>query len=120
MIGWLHCASHVSDTSNTFHWIRVYVGVVIRVTFTKLYLILKCHLTGWVQKPLMKLYVECCEDLSEQPNMKLLKRLYDLEVGYLSVVLLLLSSFWSILTFSEFVSLLTKSYDTSCLIGLRR
>ncbi|XP_056168053.1 protein TONSOKU isoform X4 [Syzygium oleosum] len=36
---------------------------------------------GWVQKPLMKLYVECCEDLSEQPNMKLLKRLYDLEVS---------------------------------------
>ncbi|KAI6691916.1 hypothetical protein NL676_019626 [Syzygium grande] len=36
---------------------------------------------GWVQKPLMKLYVDCCEDLSEQPNMKLLKRLYDLEVS---------------------------------------
>ncbi|XP_057967784.1 protein TONSOKU isoform X2 [Malania oleifera] len=36
---------------------------------------------GWVQKRLMKLYVDCCEELSEKPNMKLLKKLYNLEVS---------------------------------------
>ncbi|PKI45235.1 hypothetical protein CRG98_034362, partial [Punica granatum] len=36
---------------------------------------------GWIQKPLMKLYVGCCEDLSEAPNLKLLTRLYNLEVS---------------------------------------
>ncbi|XP_010025556.2 protein TONSOKU [Eucalyptus grandis] len=42
---------------------------------------------GWVQKPLMKLYVDCCEDLFEQPNLKLLKRLYNLEVSEDEVIL---------------------------------
>ncbi|KAI3427482.1 uncharacterized protein J3R85_009533 [Psidium guajava] len=42
---------------------------------------------GWVQKPLMKLYVDCCEDLTEQPNMTLLKRLYNLEVSEDEVIL---------------------------------
>ncbi|XP_048140158.1 protein TONSOKU isoform X2 [Rhodamnia argentea] len=42
---------------------------------------------GWIQKPLMKLYVDCCEDLTEQPNMKLLKRLYNLEVSEDEVIL---------------------------------
>ena len=41
-------------------------------------------LTGWVQKRLIKLYVDCCKELSETPNIKLLKKLYNLEVwiGY--------------------------------------
>ncbi|TXG57455.1 hypothetical protein EZV62_018768 [Acer yangbiense] len=30
----------------------------------------------WVQKRLMKLYIDCCNELCEPPNMKLLKRLY--------------------------------------------
>lgn len=35
---------------------------------------------GWVQKRLMKLYIDCCEELSETPNMKLLKNLYVSEI----------------------------------------
>ncbi|TXG46367.1 hypothetical protein EZV62_028130 [Acer yangbiense] len=35
---------------------------------------------GWVQKRLMKLYIDCCNELCEPPNMKLLKRLYVSEV----------------------------------------
>lgn len=37
--------------------------------------------TGWVQKRLIKLYIDCCKELSETPNMKLLKRLCDLMVS---------------------------------------
>ena len=36
--------------------------------------------TGWVQKRLMKLYIDSCKELSEAPNMKLLKKLYVSEV----------------------------------------
>ncbi|KAG6721658.1 hypothetical protein I3843_03G123000 [Carya illinoinensis] len=32
---------------------------------------------GWVQKPLIKLYIDSCNELSEAPNMKLLKKLYN-------------------------------------------
>ncbi|KAK4840892.1 hypothetical protein QYF36_020698 [Acer negundo] len=35
---------------------------------------------GWVQKCLMKLYIDCCNELCEPPNLKLLKRLYVSEV----------------------------------------
>ncbi|KAK2656121.1 hypothetical protein Ddye_009173 [Dipteronia dyeriana] len=35
---------------------------------------------GWVQKRLMKLYIDCCNELCEPPNMKLLQRLYVSEV----------------------------------------
>ncbi|KAI3735773.1 hypothetical protein L6452_15286 [Arctium lappa] len=35
----------------------------------------------WVPKRLVKLYVDCCSDLSEPPNLKLLKKLYNLEVS---------------------------------------
>ncbi|XAR73209.1 hypothetical protein NMG60_11007107 [Bertholletia excelsa] len=41
---------------------------------------------GWVQKRLMKLYVESCQELSETPNLKLLKKLYNLEVSEDEVV----------------------------------
>ncbi|KAL9245674.1 hypothetical protein vseg_019298 [Gypsophila vaccaria] len=37
--------------------------------------------TGWVQKRLIKRYIESCQKLSEAPNMKLLMKLYDLEVS---------------------------------------
>ncbi|ONK61173.1 uncharacterized protein A4U43_C08F26980 [Asparagus officinalis] len=36
---------------------------------------------GWVPKRLMDLYVGCCEKLSETPNIKLVKKLYSLEVS---------------------------------------
>ncbi|KAK9272896.1 hypothetical protein L1049_003275 [Liquidambar formosana] len=39
------------------------------------------YIDGWVQKRLMKLYVDCCKELSEEPNLKLLKKLYNLEVS---------------------------------------
>ncbi|CAL1373979.1 unnamed protein product [Linum trigynum] len=35
---------------------------------------------GWVQKRLMKLYIDCCDELSESPNINLLKKLYISEV----------------------------------------
>ncbi|XP_024992039.1 protein TONSOKU [Cynara cardunculus var. scolymus] len=35
----------------------------------------------WVPKRLVKLYVDCCNDLSEPPNVKLLTKLYNLEVS---------------------------------------
>ncbi|KAJ6289266.1 hypothetical protein OIU76_025139 [Salix suchowensis] len=41
---------------------------------------MKFSINGWVQKRLMKLYIDCCEELSEAPNMKLLKKLYISEV----------------------------------------
>ncbi|TXG57458.1 hypothetical protein EZV62_015287 [Acer yangbiense] len=45
-------------------------------------LVAKLSETGerWVQKRLMKLYIDCCNELCEPPNMKLLKRLYVSEV----------------------------------------
>ncbi|XP_028110671.1 protein TONSOKU [Camellia sinensis] len=43
--------------------------------------------SGWVQKRLMKLYIDCCKELSEPPNLKLLKKLYNLEVSELEVIL---------------------------------
>ncbi|CAH2053367.1 unnamed protein product [Thlaspi arvense] len=35
---------------------------------------------GWVHKRLMKLYMDCCQQLSEKPSIKLLKKLYISEV----------------------------------------
>nr|XP_027074129.1 protein TONSOKU-like isoform X1 [Coffea arabica] len=35
----------------------------------------------WVHKRVMKLYIDCCEELSEQPNLNVLKKLYNLEVS---------------------------------------
>ncbi|KAI7745668.1 hypothetical protein M8C21_011533 [Ambrosia artemisiifolia] len=35
----------------------------------------------WVPKRLVKLYVDCCKDVSQPPNLKLLKKLYSLEVS---------------------------------------
>ncbi|GMP25439.1 hypothetical protein CsSME_00002310 [Camellia sinensis var. sinensis] len=59
---------------------------------------LKDHLWGksWIevsvdgmsfQKRLMKLYIDCCKELSEPPNLKLLKKLYNLEVSEDEVIL---------------------------------
>nr|GMC64406.1 protein TONSOKU [Ipomoea batatas] len=35
----------------------------------------------WVPKPLVELYTDCCKELSESPNMKVLKKLYNQEVS---------------------------------------
>ncbi|XP_052206092.1 protein TONSOKU isoform X2 [Diospyros lotus] len=42
---------------------------------------IEVSIDGWVQKRLMKLYIDCCKELSELPNLKLLKKLYNLEVS---------------------------------------
>ncbi|CAJ1937877.1 unnamed protein product [Sphenostylis stenocarpa] len=36
---------------------------------------------GWIHKRLIKMYVDCCKELSEVPNIKVLKKLYNLEVS---------------------------------------
>ncbi|GJW76005.1 hypothetical protein Tco_0137687 [Tanacetum coccineum] len=36
---------------------------------------------GWIVKRLMKLYVDCCNDLFQPPNLILLKKLYKLQVS---------------------------------------
>ncbi|KAH7853971.1 hypothetical protein Vadar_008727 [Vaccinium darrowii] len=41
---------------------------------------------GWVEKRLMKIYLDSCKELSELPNLKLLKKLYNLEVSEDEVV----------------------------------
>ncbi|XP_042971160.1 protein TONSOKU-like isoform X1 [Carya illinoinensis] len=38
---------------------------------------LEASIDGWVQKPLIKLYIDSCNELSEAPNMRLLKKLYN-------------------------------------------
>ncbi|XP_031476796.1 protein TONSOKU isoform X2 [Nymphaea colorata] len=38
-------------------------------------------ISGWIHKRLMKLYVDYCSKTSESPNMKLLRKLYNLEVS---------------------------------------
>ncbi|KAL5752076.1 hypothetical protein ACOSQ2_022583 [Xanthoceras sorbifolium] len=42
--------------------------------------LVEVFIDGWVQKRLMKLYIDCCNELCEPANMKLLKRLYVSEV----------------------------------------
>ncbi|XP_077242137.1 tetratricopeptide repeat (TPR)-containing protein [Tasmannia lanceolata] len=42
---------------------------------------------GWVHNRLMKLYIDYCMKLSEAPNMKLLKKLYNLEVSEDEVII---------------------------------
>ncbi|KAF2284375.1 hypothetical protein GH714_021245 [Hevea brasiliensis] len=43
-------------------------------------IVIEVTVNGWVPKRLMKLYIDFCEELSEAPNMKLLKKLYISEV----------------------------------------
>ncbi|KAK7247552.1 hypothetical protein RIF29_42437 [Crotalaria pallida] len=39
----------------------------------------EASIDGWIHKRLIKMYIDCCEELSEVPNMKVLKKLYNLE-----------------------------------------
>ncbi|KAF4351126.1 hypothetical protein F8388_017445 [Cannabis sativa] len=43
--------------------------------------LVEAFLDGWVQKRLIKLYIDGCKEVSGTPNLKLLKKLYDLEVS---------------------------------------
>ncbi|KAF2558451.1 hypothetical protein F2Q68_00017301 [Brassica cretica] len=42
--------------------------------------VIEASVSGWVHKRLMKLYMDCCQNLSEKPSIKLLKKLYISEV----------------------------------------
>ncbi|KAF1867268.1 hypothetical protein Lal_00049697 [Lupinus albus] len=41
----------------------------------------EASIDGWIHKRLIKMYVDCCKELSEVPNMQVLKKLYNLEVS---------------------------------------
>ncbi|CAL0330027.1 unnamed protein product [Lupinus luteus] len=42
---------------------------------------IEASIDGWIHKRLVKMYTDCCKELSEMPNMKVLKKLYNLEVS---------------------------------------
>ncbi|XP_021728098.1 protein TONSOKU-like isoform X2 [Chenopodium quinoa] len=42
---------------------------------------IEASINGWVQKRLIKMYVDCCQRLAEPPNMKLLMKLYNLKIS---------------------------------------
>ncbi|MED6158767.1 hypothetical protein PIB30_035878 [Stylosanthes scabra] len=42
---------------------------------------IEASIDGWIHKRLIKMYVDFCMQLSEKPNMKVLKKLYNLEVS---------------------------------------
>ncbi|KAF8085013.1 hypothetical protein N665_0685s0005 [Sinapis alba] len=42
--------------------------------------VIEASVSGWIHKRLMKLYMDCCQNLSENPSIKLLKKLYISEV----------------------------------------
>lgn len=66
----LRCGGRTLESLESFDALKDHLGdVFIDVT-----------VAGWVQKRLMKLYIDCCEELSETPNMKLLKNLYVSEI----------------------------------------
>ncbi|CAH8321495.1 unnamed protein product [Eruca vesicaria subsp. sativa] len=50
------------------------------LTGTSENVVIEASVSGWVHKRLMKLYMDCCQNLSEKPSIKLLKKLYISEV----------------------------------------
>ncbi|XP_019704560.2 protein TONSOKU isoform X1 [Elaeis guineensis] len=72
VIGHLKCSGKSLGPVETFEGLKhlacgkIWIDVVI---------------DGWVPKRLMKLYIDYCGKLLEAPNMKLLKKLYNLEVS---------------------------------------
>ncbi|KAJ6677814.1 PROTEIN TONSOKU [Salix viminalis] len=66
----MKCDGRVLDSMEAFETLKGDQGNIL----------IEVSINGWVQKRLMKLYIDCCEELSEAPNMKLLKKLYISEV----------------------------------------
>ncbi|XP_048233146.1 protein TONSOKU isoform X2 [Ricinus communis] len=66
----MKCAGKVLESLEAFETLEDHLGSVL----------IDVSINGWVQKRLMKLYIDFCEELSEPPNMKLLKELYISEV----------------------------------------
>ncbi|PRQ49276.1 putative 43kDa postsynaptic protein [Rosa chinensis] len=65
------CGEKVIESLETIKAFRGHMGKIV----------VEAVLDGWVQKRLIKLYTDHCYKVSETPNMKLLKKLYDLEVS---------------------------------------
>nr|BAD19291.1 putative BRUSHY1 [Oryza sativa Japonica Group]BAD19549.1 putative BRUSHY1 [Oryza sativa Japonica Group] len=84
IIGELKCCGKVLDDTDSRDYIdqlaseQKSIDVVIDVIP---HLIYHVYNEDWVPKRLMKLYVDFCTKLSEAPNKKLLKKLYNLEVS---------------------------------------
>ncbi|CAK7355042.1 unnamed protein product [Dovyalis caffra] len=66
----MECHGRVLDSIEAFEILKGDQGNIL----------IEVSIDGWVQKRLMKLYIDFCEELSEAPNMKLLKKLYISEV----------------------------------------
>ncbi|KAJ7945273.1 Protein TONSOKU like [Quillaja saponaria] len=67
----LKCAGSVLESLDTVENLKDHSGKFF----------VEVCIDGWVQKRLIKLYIDCCKELTEAPNMKLLKKLYNLEVS---------------------------------------
>ncbi|PON82233.1 N-terminal acetyltransferase A, auxiliary subunit [Trema orientale] len=67
----IRCGDRVIESLETIETLKDQMGKVLVEAF----------IDGWVQKRLIKLYIDSCKEISETPNMKLLKKLYDLEVS---------------------------------------
>ncbi|KAF7834177.1 protein TONSOKU [Senna tora] len=67
----LKCAGRRIESPDTIKSFREHLGNDV----------VEASIDGWVQKRLIKMYMDSCTDLSEVPNMKVLKKLYNLEVS---------------------------------------
>lgn len=76
LVSWVNSLLH----SNASHWSVMYIFPIVIP-----HLIYHVYNEDWVPKRLMKLYVDFCTKLSEAPNKKLLKKLYNLEVSLLDL-----------------------------------
>ncbi|KAL6219796.1 hypothetical protein ACLB2K_007555 [Fragaria x ananassa] len=65
------CGGKVTEYLETVETFQGHMGKIV----------VEAVIVGWVQKRLIKLYTEYCYKLSETPNMKSLKKLYDLGVS---------------------------------------
>ncbi|KAK7822727.1 protein tonsoku [Quercus suber] len=63
----MKCGGRVLESLEKIDTLRDHLGKVL----------LEAFIDGWVQKPLIKLYIDSCNELSEAPNMRLLKKLYN-------------------------------------------
>ncbi|XP_062147613.1 protein TONSOKU [Alnus glutinosa] len=63
----IKCSGRVVESFETIETLKDHLGKVL----------LEAFIDGWVQKPLIKLYIDSCKELSEAPSMKLLKKLYN-------------------------------------------
>ncbi|KAF3945413.1 hypothetical protein CMV_028214 [Castanea mollissima] len=63
----MKCGGRVLESLEKIDTLRDHLGKVL----------LEAFIDGWVQKPLIKLYIDSCNELSEAPNKRLMKKLYN-------------------------------------------